>query len=78
VRFDRDGIDQSRRLLAVLQARPHDRSQLVELPGDHLSPASAGLRRTLIGSWADDPTRARDMKHLVDLIHTWSYPDRDP
>ena len=78
VRFQRDSLDQSERLLTALRAREEDLSELLTLPGDHLSPASAGLRRTLIGRWADDPTRARDMKHLVDLIHTWSHPDRDP
>lgn len=71
VRFDRDGIDQSRRLLAVLQARPHDRSQLLELPGDHLSPSSAGLRRQLLGSWADDPSRQRTMERLATAIESW-------
>lgn len=72
VRFQRDGIDQSRRLLAVLQERPEDRSQLLELPGDHLTPSSAGLRRQLLGSWADDPARQRDMQRLADLISTWN------
>lgn len=71
VRFDRDGIDQSRRLLAVLRARPHDRSQLLELPGDHLSPSSAGLRRQLLGSWADDPSRQRTMERLATAIESW-------
>jgi hypothetical protein len=71
VRFDRDGIDQSRRLLAVLQARPHDRSQLLELPGDHLSPSSAGLRRQLLGSWADDPSRSIVRWRLATAIESW-------
>jgi len=68
VRFSRDGIDQSRRLLGVLQARPGDRSELLELPGDHLAPASGGLRRQLLGSWADDPQRLRVIAQLADAI----------
>ena len=71
VRFDRDGIDQSRRLLAVLQARPDDCSQLLELPGDHLSPSSAGLRRQFLGDWADDPGRRRTMERLADALERW-------
>ena len=59
VRFSRDGIDQSSRLLGALQSRPEDASELRELPGDHLTPASAGLRRQLLGAWADDPSRHR-------------------
>lgn len=69
VRFSRDNLDQSRRLLGVLQARPGDATRLRELPGDHLTPASAGLRQNLLGSWADDPSRQRAVEHLADLIN---------
>ncbi len=68
VRFSRDNLDQSGRLLGVLQARPGDATTLAELPGDHLTPASAGLRQNLLGSWADDPARQRAVERLVDLI----------
>ncbi|MFO0000732.1 MAG: DUF1350 family protein, partial [bacterium] len=57
VRFRRDDLDQRARLLDVLRQRPQDGSELLELPGDHLTPASAGLRRNLLGDWADDPSR---------------------
>ncbi|QPN66050.1 DUF1350 family protein [Synechococcus sp. CBW1006] len=72
VRFNRDGIDQSNRLLGVLQARSGDCSELLELPGDHLTPASGGLRKQLLGAWADDPARQRGMERLVDQITAWS------
>ena len=71
VRFSRDTIDQSRRLLGVLQARPGDASSLEELPGDHLTPASGGLRRQLLGEWADDPSRQRAIERLADLSDRW-------
>ena len=74
VRFNRDGIDQSRRLLAVLQKRPDDHSQLLELPGDHLTPASAGLRQNILGSWADDPNRQRQIDALAETICRWWLP----
>ena len=72
VRFSRDGIDQSGRLIGVLQARPGDQSTLLELPGDHLTPASGGLRKQLLGQWADDPARQRGMERLAEQITTWS------
>jgi hypothetical protein len=72
VRFNRDGIDQSARLLGVLQARPGDASTLLELSGDHLAPASGGLRRQLLGAWADDPQRIRVIEQLADAISGWS------
>ena len=74
VRFNRDGIDQSQRLQAVLQARPQDQTQLLELPGDHLTPASAGLRQNLLGAWADDPSRQRQIDALAETISRWWSP----
>jgi hypothetical protein len=68
VRFQRDQIDQSHRLLGVLQSRSGDASQLIQLPGDHLAPASAGLRQNLLGSWADDPARQRALERIADTI----------
>jgi hypothetical protein len=72
VRFNRDGLDQSRRLLAALRERPDDSSAVLELPGDHLTPASAGLRRNLLGDWADDPARQRQIDALAEKISSWS------
>ncbi|MEI6111694.1 MAG: alpha/beta hydrolase, partial [Cyanobium sp. ELA712] len=47
-------------------------SELIELPGDHLTPASAGLRRNLLGDWADDPSRQRRFERLADTIGSWA------
>jgi hypothetical protein len=71
VRFRRDELDQSRRLLGVLNRRESDASELLELPGDHLTPASAGLRRNLLGDWADDPARQRQIDRLAETITDW-------
>ncbi|MCP9882594.1 DUF1350 family protein [Cyanobium sp. Alchichica 3B3-8F6] len=71
VRFKRDGIDQSGRLLGVLQSRAEDATELLELPGDHLAPASAGLRQNLLGSWADDPARQRALDRIATSIDAW-------
>jgi Protein of unknown function (DUF1350) len=71
VRFQRDGLDQSGRLLASLRQRPDDASSLLELPGDHLTPASAGLRRRVLGDWADDPARQRQITALCQRIEQW-------
>jgi hypothetical protein len=71
VRFNRDGLDQSRRLLDTLRQRPSDSSAVLELPGDHLTPASAGLRRNLLGDWADDPSRQRQIDALAEQITAW-------
>ena len=72
VRFLRDGIDQSRRLQSVLQERSGDHSELLELPGDHLTPSSAGLRRQFLGDWADDPARQRAVEQIASSIERWA------
>ena len=72
VRFRRDELDQSPRLLEALGRRSQDASELLELPGDHLTPASAGLRRQLLGSWADDPSRQRQVERLVETVSGWA------
>ncbi|MCP9774665.1 DUF1350 family protein [Cyanobium sp. WAJ14-Wanaka] len=72
VRFSKDSIDQSMGLLEVLQSRPNDQSTLKTLAGDHLTPASAGLRQNLLGSWADDPKRQAVINELCQLIRGWS------
>lgn len=71
VRFDRDALDQSGRLLAALRQRPDDATTLLECGGDHLTPASAGLRRRLLGDWADDPARQRQIDGLALQIERW-------
>ena len=68
MRFRRDGLDESLPLLDTLRSRPGDASQLLELPGDHLTPASAGLRRNLLGDWADDPAKQRQVERLAETI----------
>ena len=71
IRFRSDQLDQSPRLLAALQERAADQSQLLELPGDHLTPASAGFRQNVLGSWADDPKRQQQLEQLADRISGW-------
>ncbi len=72
VRFRSDGLDESPSLLQALRQRRDDRSELLELAGDHLTPASAGLRRNLLGSWADDPARQRRFERLADTLLAWA------
>lgn len=71
VRFRRDELDQSPRLFDTLAQRQDDASELLELPGDHLTPASAGLRKQFLGDWADDPARARQIDRLAETVLRW-------
>jgi hypothetical protein len=72
VRFGRDQLDQSDALLQALEQRPVNHTELLQLPGDHLTPASAGLRRSVLGDWADDPKRVGVIRQLTEVIGRWS------
>ena len=72
VRFNKDKIDQSLDLITALQARKGDCSELLRLPGDHLTPASAGLRRQFLGDWAEGSDRQQQVNRLQDLITSWA------
>ncbi|HGY5548676.1 MAG TPA: DUF1350 family protein [Prochlorococcus sp.] len=74
VSFGKDDLDQSPSLLHCLQQRSDDATQSCHLPGDHLTPASAGLRQNLLGNWADDSARAETIKQLVKTICCWASP----
>ena len=54
ISFEEDTLDQSQSLLNCLKNRPYDLSQKLNLQGNHLTPASAGLRQNILGEWADD------------------------
>ena len=72
VRFGRDQLDQSDTLLDALEQRPQNNTEVLQLPGDHLTPASAGLRRSVLGDWADDPKRVNVIRQLTEVICSWS------
>ena len=72
VRFDNDQIDQSLELFKALKTRQNDASELHTLHGDHLTPASAGLRRQFLGEWAEGNDRLRQLDKLQSLILDWA------
>ena len=72
IRFGRDELDQSPELLENLKSRSLDNSEELHLPGDHLTPASAGLRRSFLGSWADDPKRVEATRKITSVISNWA------
>ena len=72
VRFSKDQLDQSLDLISALQARQGDKSELLRMPGDHLTPASAGLRKQFLGDWAEGNDRHQQVNRLQDLITSWA------
>ena len=72
VKFGSDALDQSSELLSSLRSRHRDSSCSWHLPGNHLTPASAGLRRQLLGDWAEDTRRKRTIELLQEAISNWA------
>ena len=68
IRFGTDPLDQSQDLMQALSKRSADQSRFLSMKGDHLTPASAGLRQGLLGDWADDASRARVIGELIQSI----------
>ena len=72
VRFGNDALDQSTDLLNTLRSRHKDCSCSWHLPGNHLTPASFGLRRQLLGTWAEDTRRRQIIERLQEAISNWA------
>lgn len=72
LQFNQDNLDQSKNLLISLKSRPIDNSKRLIIEGDHLTPASAGLRQNLIGEWADDLNRSKRITQIIETIFNWS------
>ena len=72
IKFGSDALDQSSELLSSLRSRHRDCSYSWHLPGNHLTPASAGLRRQLLGDWAEDTRRRRTIELLQEAISNWA------
>tara|TARA_Y100001968_G_scaffold315932_1_gene343119 strand:+ start:3978 stop:4706 length:729 start_codon:yes stop_codon:yes gene_type:complete len=72
VKFNKDSLDQSEYLIECLRKRNKDESKKLVLYGDHLTPASIGLRNELLGEWAIDKTKTRSLEELIKEIFMYS------
>ena len=68
IKFEDDDIDQSDELLKCLKGRTDDESDIRLLHGNHLTPVSAGIKRSLLGEWAQDNNKSNTLKILVKTI----------
>tara|TARA_Y100001968_G_scaffold303639_1_gene317960 strand:+ start:6428 stop:7120 length:693 start_codon:yes stop_codon:yes gene_type:complete len=72
INFKDDKLDQSPSLLKHLQKRSNDDSTLIELKGNHMTPASAGLRQSLLGEWANNSSKENNIATLIGSIYNYS------
>ncbi len=72
IKFNNDNIDQSELLLDYLKGRDDDNSNELILEGDHLTPASTGISKNLLGNLVDNSYRYNNLKEVVKVITKWS------
>ncbi len=69
ISFTKDKLDQSSDLICCLQRRKEDKTQRLQLDGDHLTPASAGLRQHFLGEWAYEDSKTEGLRKVIDAIN---------
>ena len=72
ITFKKDYLDQSDELLRCLRNRASDESEIIKLKGNHLTPASTGFRKGVLGDWADDKDKSKTLDKLIGMISNWS------
>ena len=72
IKFNDDHLDQSEILINCLNKRLEDNSKKLLLKGDHLTPASTGLRQDFLGNWAVDNSKIKSLDTLIKEILVYS------
>tara|TARA_Y100001968_G_scaffold314379_1_gene339656 strand:+ start:488 stop:1213 length:726 start_codon:yes stop_codon:yes gene_type:complete len=71
IRFKNDTLDQNNLLLKSLQERDSDKSEIIQLDGNHLTPVSLGLREKLQKSNFNKSLKYKEIDSIVDQITYW-------
>ena len=71
IKFKNDNLDQNNLLLKSLRQRPSDKSKIMQIDGNHLTPVSAGLREKLLKSNLQSTLKYEKIDFIVDQITNW-------
>ena len=71
IKFKQDNLDQNDLLLKSLKGRPSDKSKIIHLNGNHLTPVSLGLREKLLKSNPRDLLKYKKIDLIVNKIAQW-------
>ena len=71
VRFKDDNLDQNNLLLKSLKGRDLDKSKIMQLSGNHLTPVSLGLREKLLKSNYQSSQKYKKIDLIVNQITLW-------
>ena len=71
IRFKNDNLDQNNLLLQSLRQRDFDKSKILQLEGNHLTPVSIGLREKIIKSNSKKSSKYKEIDLIVEQINHW-------
>ena len=71
IKFKNDNLDQNNLLFKSLKERDSDKSEIIQLNGNHLTPVSLGLREKLLKSNGLSSLKYKIIDLLVDKITNW-------
>ncbi len=71
IKFKNDNLDQNDLLLRALKKRPSDKSKIMLLDGNHLSPLSLGIREKFLKSDFQSTLKYKKIDLIVDKVTHW-------
>ena len=71
IKFKKDNLDQNDLLLKSLRKRDSDKSKIIQLDGNHLTPVNIGLREKLINTNSQRSLKYEKIDLIVDQITHW-------
>ena len=72
IRFKNDTLDENNLLLKSLKQRDSDKSEIIQLSGNHLTPVSLGLKEKLIKSNFQSSLKYKNIDLIADKITHWN------
>ena len=71
IKFSKDKLDQTKILLKYLKERDNDQTKLIELEGNHLTPAKSSLKEILFDQDHSNHYINKEISRLLDTIITY-------
>jgi len=71
IKFKNDNLDQNDLLLKSLMERPSDKSKIMSLDGNHLTPVSLGIKEKLLKSNFQSSLKYEKIDLIVDQVTHW-------
>jgi len=71
IRFKNDKLDQNNLLLKSLKGRDTDKSEIIQLNGNHLTPVSFGIKEKLLKSNSNSSLKYQTIDLIIEKIINW-------